>query len=966
MKKQLLTTALAAVAMLFGSVAFAAATSTTVDANYPLVASGGTVVMEDQIVTDGAGGDLDIDDKVVLTLPAGVNFVGTPTATTSNAAGTLKLSSNTLGDPGDTGLVTLTDTNGDGGMDRAEITVRVAGTAGDVMVFRGSITYVGTSSTGNLTPTVSVFDKSANLFSLVDTNNVLATKTTSAKTATPIALQSSSTVYTLPNSTASAVANAVSYLVTVPSGKGSASTNDNITFTFGTGIKIDATTAATITPLTDNAPALVWVGAPNPGNEGTTSLTTTLSAATTRESQYLVAFNVFDTVGQTLPTTVNVTLSGDAGVAGSAVVASLAATGSTTKLTGVAPVKATLVRGADALQTLPTFEITEIFPADFTAANTITIVPPTGVTLVGAGAAAGAGTYGTAIAGNKLTITLTAVAGAKETITISGVTAKASSTAGDDILLTVGSSITGEEPNAPFTTLSVASAVNLGTVTVAGPTTKGTVGRGTAGNAGTISLSESTYGAINTNSTFPYIRIAASSGVTITGVVATPQSTLTFGTPVASVPADGSWTVPVTAESSTKISATTPATLVVTYSVSATATIGADVTFTLTSDTNVSGSAAVATISNTTTNSVTANTAITSGTTGVNPVSLANLNIKETYAAALTNTGQLRIIAPTGITFADPGLNAPTSVAGLGTFTVGSTFAANDTLVAVVTSTGAVDTLTVSPKVYISSNAAAGLATFSIVDGNLTNGNKSAVTASSVALYYVGTVAALNGGADATVNIGFPLVRSVTGGLAPYTATSSATATATVAVSGSTVTVTGVSTGSAVVTVKDALGNSDTVAITVATGATPPALTTTTGSGATTTAVIGGGITGDNGTTFGSTFSVGNAISIIASITPETAQIGESADVIVVVQAGSSYLMVASDSIAPWDGNPANLAKFSTITLAASNTIDITAAYPGGLTLSSAEVGTYSIFVGYKLASGEIYYNSTPISLTVN
>lgn len=961
MKKQLLTTALAAVAMLFGAVAYAVPTSTTVDANYPLVASGGTVVFEDQIVTDVAGGDLSIDDKVVLTLPTGVNFVGTPTATTSNAAGALKLSSNSLGDPGDTGLVSLTDTNGDGGMDRAEVTVRVAGAAGNVMVFKGSMTYVGTSTSGNLSPTVSVFDKSGNAYTLVDTDNVLATKVKAGFDASPIALQSASTVYTLPNSTASAVANAVSYLITVPSGKGSASTNDNITFTFGTGIKLDATSDVTVTTLTDNAPTIGWAGA-NPANEGATSLTLTINSATTRSSQYLVTFNVFDVTAQTTPTTVSLTLSGDAGLTGSATVAALSATGSTTKLTGTTPVKATLVRSADALQTLPTFEITEIFPADFTAGKTITIVPPTGVTLVGAGAAAGAGTYATAIASNKLTITLTAVAGTKETITITGVTAKAASTAADDILLTVGSSITGEDPNAPYTTLSVASAVDLGTVTVAGPTTKATVGRGTTGNAGTISLSESTYGAINTNSTFPYIRVAASSGVTITGIVATPQSTLTFGTPVASVPADGSWTVPVTAESSAKITATTPATLVVTYSVSATSTIGADVVFTLSGDTNVSGTAAVATISNTTTNSVTTNTAIPNGATSPNPVSAASLTIKETYAAALTNAGKLRLIAPAGITFAATG-HTGTGLAG---FVLGTTFAGNDTLELVVTSTGAVDTLSVIPKVYISSTAAAGLANFSIVDGDLNNATKSAVTASTVALYHVGTLSALAAGADATVNLGYPLARTVTGGLAPYTATSSATATATVAVSGSTVTVTGVSAGSATVTVKDALGNSDTVAITVATGATLPVLTTTTASGATTTAVIAGGITKDNGSSFGSTFAVGDQIQIKGTITPETAHIGQSADVIVVAQVGSSYLMVASDGVAAWDGNPANLVKFSTVTLAASNTIDITAAYAGGLTLSAAEKGTYKLFIGYKLASGEIYYNSTAIDLTVN
>ena len=62
-------------------------------------------------------------------------------------------------------------------------------------------------------------------------------------------------------------------------------------------------------------------------------------------------------------------------------------------------------------------------------------------------------------------------------------------------------------------------------------------------------------------------------------------------------------------------------------------------------------------------------------------------------------------------------------------------------------------------------------------------------------------------------------MRTITGGLAPYTAASSSAANATGTIDGTTLTLAGVAAGSSTVTVTDALGQTDTVTVTVTAGA---------------------------------------------------------------------------------------------------------------------------------------------------
>lgn len=967
MKIKLFQLMIAAVATLF-SVSVLAQSSQTLnnDANIPRVTTGGTVVMEDQVVT--MAGTEDADDVVILRLPTGFNFSGTPTATATGAL----LLDDSVGDPTLNGAVTLSDTDGDGGNDRAEVVISSTNAAGSV-TFKGSVTYsggAGSTAQGVKNATTIINSVANGIF--LDADNAIAQVVASTAAVSPIALQSTTAAITLPNSTAGDVALPTQFLLSVPAGKGTSATNNTVTFTFGSGVKTadGPATTLTFTALTDGAPAIATATA---ASAGLSSLSADLGGATTRASQYLVTLNNVDTTALATPGAVSVTVSGDAGLSGSATVAVLSSTGSTISL-GTGQTLTNLVRGADQEQILPTFVIKEIFATDFADGDTITLKAPTGMvfsaTTVGTttssdgGATIAANTVnGT---GSKLTITITTAGpgATPETLTVAGVGVTATSAAGSTLAITAGDSTVGtESTNAPYTTLTVANSEARGTVTVAGPTTAGKVGKGTAGNAGTISLSESTYGAIANQGDTPAIRVAPPAGVTITGIVATPQGTLTFGAPAASVEVTGTWLVPITAESTTAITATTPATLAVTYSVASTASLG-PVTFTLTSATggaNVSGSATVANIVETT--ATTSTGVIPDQESDPDSVATATLTVTENFAAA-TAAGTFRIRLANGSGLSFDAANPPAAVAPVTGITVDQTFATNDTLVVTVAPTGGTDTFSIAPRVFVAENATGGMKAATVIDGDMAGANGASVSTGTANILYVGDVTALDAGDDLSVGAGVTATQSVTGGLATLTVASADAGVATATISGSTVSIKGVSAGTTVVTVTDALRNTSSIAVTVV-GSTAPSKTVSGGN-----ATINGGISTDNGVTFGDgTVAVGDTISILATITTDPDHVGEAAELVVAATiAGDAniYLIESDGTLNVFDGT--NVIPFSSVTaLGATESIDITDALVGGPLLVDESLSglTVSFFVGYLLGDGTLVYTSESIDLTI-
>lgn len=1005
MNKKFLQSALAIVAVLFGTSAIAQ-TATTPNTDYPRVASGGTVAFEDQVITDVAGGTLLAEDTVVLRLPTGVNFSGTPTATaTDGGSGTGILLADGAGDPSLTGEVTLSDTDGDGLNDRAEVTINRDGEAGDTITWKGSLVYSGTSFSGNLLATNTT--RRDGVAVLFDVDNVLATKTTSARFGT-VALQNTATSIIVPNADDDPVSNPITYLITIASGKGAATTSDAVTFTFGSGVEFGTGVAApVVTALTDGAPTLT-PDAVAAGDDGfTLKLPGMTGMGTTRSSQYLVVFDTFEITEQTNPGIVTLTVSGDAGVAGTGSLLNLSATGSSAELscaacgTGEEADIIELVRGAEQPQLITGeagdgIAVTEIFATDFdTGAGGFTLEAPDGMTFesVGAVTSDDGGTTGLTAtintAGDEIAITWTATGTtAAETILIADIEVSVDEDAAANLSIGVGTKA-GDDDDAPGANLMVATAIDSGSATAfALQSALGKVGPGDSDNV-LIAITEPNYGALTTrNSNSPFIQIIPGTGVDeITAVSVinegaglTPVNTVDLGDVVGfggsgteSIPDDGSWILEVNAESDTAIEfdSDAPTNVLmfrVFYDVDEDAPIGTVTTFTLGGDANVVALGGTIFADEVTTASTTSvDGAIPDNDAGSTKRTFSTVEIEENYEDSLVS-GSLRLQAPFGTTFS-PTL-ADHVGSGLTVTGVIATAFANDTLVMSLATAGNAndeETFTITPKGFISAQASDGRIAAEIIDGDEAGDNETGVTEESVDIFYKGLLPSVNAGANTTVTVGLNKTQAVSGGLAPYTVESGDEDIATATISGSTVTVKGVGAGSVTITVTDDLGAEDTFTVDV-TVAAVPAKTTLKSDGTTTDAVVSGGISGDGGASFGDTFAVGDTIDIVGTVEPDTADIGEPGVLIVAVAAGGQLVLVAADgTLVPFDGS--TITAYEEVeTLESSHDINVTETIGGPITLNADLVGTYDFFFGYALTEGDgtIVYNSEPITLTVS
>lgn len=975
----------ASVTSLFSVASLAAAGDATIQnevnaTDVPLVTTGGTVVFDNQVITDVGGDDLEADSKVVLLLPEGTNFSGTPTATST---GGTQLSINSAGDPGTNGQVTLTDTDGDGGNDRAEVTVALGSNGGSV-TFKGSLTYSGGTATadlGNLNPSISIRDDMGTVIQ-ADIDNVLAT-VVKAERAGTVALNAA--LPTLQNADTTQVLGE-DLLLTVPAGTGTSSANDEVTVTFGPDVTIpNVNDVNTITVLTDGAvaPAVALT-------MDSDGFTLDFGTALARESQFLISIGDITTEEQSAPTNVSVTLSGDAGVTGSADVASLEDNGSTVGLEGSTgdpdgnPIE--LVRGAAKSRESTDILIEEIFGSDLNNGETITFTAESGLQFDVSGgdpdvigvATASTVTYTDADADDlidEFTVTLAGMTGGVDEIEIENIFLVASSTAGSSLEVAVGSD-EDDDPQAPDTDIVLATTVNRGDTAVgAFQTSVPKVGPGTDGNTVNVFITEETYGAVSTASNFPFIQFTPIDGVEINSITVVNDATagpgageavdLANGDPA--VPADGSYIVDVLMESSeaSEIDGTASDILLqINYDIDSDVPVGTTVTFDVGGNARVDGTVIAATVENNTTSAVEG--AIPDYEPSNQVREFAELVITENFTNAVTEGGQFRIIAPTGVTFDG---DVVADRVGIQAATVATTFLANDTLLITAGTENADDERKITAEGIIGSLAADGLLEFSIVDGNQSATNKAGVSADTVNLVFNGTIEALDVGADITVNAGQSTTKTIAGGSGDVSATSSNEAVATVTADGNTVTVTGVAEGTATITVTDTeFGSSDTFDVVVNAQSNIPTLTTTRSDGASTDAQVSGGITTDGGATFTGTAAVGETIEIVGTIVPDTNDIGRANIPVLVAVTGPNATpisFVTPSGIVP-AGPPIEDVAFSTITLDATNEIDVTAQFGGSITLTSDLVGSFEFYFGYYCpCSDVITFNSEPVELTV-
>ncbi|MDG2176567.1 MAG: hypothetical protein P8M72_10635 [Gammaproteobacteria bacterium] len=935
-----------------------------------VVTAGGGSVRANNLMLVTAGADIAADDEIVVRLPDGINFVGEPSYLATRAGGAAAVTGltlqdgtaftdPTLDDPG----ITLSDTNEDGGMDRALVTVSSASVAGDSLTISINVTANAGVTVGTYEASVIV---SGNLAVTQDLVEVIATDIDPVgQGGTAVSV---SQAENLDEDTSGA-----GFAITIPAG----AAGRTVTLTPATGVSWGTTvngstvTWTVHTPLA-TGPFTVASGAAVGPQSATTAVTLTTDAITTVDVQ--VAFEIDS--ANSLNGAVGlrqIAIAGTAGVSGNVSLFNALANGSEATLSA-APAASDVVAGSDAPQTLPTIEVEENFFGDL--GGSFTITAGTGLTFITGGSVSATGVTGTiSVNAASTVITVTMIpanrSSASDTITISGITGIAGSTASGDLSVTVDSSDTFAEFGPKTDALTVANAVPVGTVAVAIAAAQvNDVGGDAYQDTSTVTLQESTYGALTraaadagtTSSQEAFLRVTPSSNadidaitITDTGYAAGASPTITAC--VAESAGSSSLVCVVTAESTAAAAGTSTISVAIQYTTDG-AAIGEEVTMTL------GGNAGVEETTLTVANVVlTTSASVTGVIPDLNPgdteaSDLATFTIDENFDGAVT-LAEFRLIAPSGVAFQDAGGIAAQS-AGIATATITATFAPNDTLVMTAALT---ESISVTAKAVIAGGAS-GKLSFDIVDGNIDGLRPTGANGEAVILAHAGSLAALDAGDDAAVSIGFTIANTVTGGLAGYTVASDTTGVATAAIDGDTVTVTGVTAGGATITVTDDLNATSTYDVTVAAGAAQPAATkdAVTVSGAETAATFAGGATKDGGTTFGTEFTTADDVTLVGTINVDPADVGLAGEVYVailsVVDTDDALSYLDEDgNLAEWNGSIAGLgAHIVATSLDATYNITI---YSGNVA-----AGTHRVSLGY-LADGELVYTAKAMTITV-
>ena len=968
-----------------GDTVRSAAQSTTA-----LVKIGGASARGNEIELDvTAVGDLAVADTVVFRLPVGVNFVGAPTfkvtPVTSGVGVSLK---DSAGDPSLTSpIVTLTDTNADGLMDRASVVVATANLinsvgVGDKISMLADITAASTVKAGALNASVIV------------TGNLALTASIATATASDVAFKVTGTAITEPQTAVTDVlVSGISTRITIPKGTAKGKT---ITLTPDTKVAwsndaVGTTITWTVsTPLATNPMTPTATYTARGAQNSTATVTLTLAAATTADTQINIVISEANSGAQTTTGNKGVTVAGTAGISGAISLFKVVANGSEAKYTDPSATVSVIVGGALSPQAIPDITVTEQYNLDMSVGGTFTITAPTGLKFVTGGTAiASPGTLTGTLSVNAGSGSITATVthnGASKTFSITGITAVVDAATTGALSVTVDTASGSSLAYGPSKdVIAVANAVARGTVTAAGPVTAAQkkVGLGSGKTeTSTITLKETTYGALTkknaasstttsggvstTTTTKAAIDLTPSSNAEISAVTIAlanyaAGTTPTFSACVASTSTtDDSWQCEVASESTAVVASTSTISVAVTYATKSTAAVGDSVTIAVGGNVGVTAATlTVASVNATTKNTVT--TAVPDFDASANAIEIATFTLAEVFTKAMTVTAgnKFRLLAPAGVTFATT--SAAQTDASISAGTVNSTYTANDTYLMTVALTGTVTVADID--VVVSGSAASGLLSFDLVDGDLGGLTKSGITAGTLGLAYNGLLPVLQAGsATDSVKTLYTVTRAVTGGLLPYTVATSAKTKATAVVSGSNVIISGVAAGASNITVTDALGATDVIAVTVTASA---AQTTATKLSANVgAATFAGGASKDGGATYATSFvATTDTVTIVATVNIDPADVGKAGEVVVVVlsvQGGvtSWTYMNADSTFSVWDGVVASLgAAIDATALLSTHNVTV---HNGTLA-----AGTYRVAVGYNIDGGALKYTTKAINITV-
>jgi hypothetical protein len=970
--------------------------------NAKVGAGGAAVRANDLIVTaqsSGVSADIPAGSEIIVRLPKGLNFDGAPSymVTTGSPDGLTLVDDSEFGDPTrDAPKVELFDANNDGGMDRAVVTVKASGQAGDIVVISSNIVAAaGTKATSAAKASVIVNGGLAVTQPIADIVDSLPEPV--AGPASSLLASAQSVGQT--NVALWAGASSPTIIVTIPAGTVGSKT---ITISKGSGIGWASGTGTTASIIGFRSPVTAApVSFVNAVGTNTTSITLKTNGSPLIPSKFDVQVEIkldaldvsAGAVGQR-----GVVFGGDLGLTGNANLVDVKANGSDAMLTStkVDPTNTVknIVAGSNAFQTLPSIDVTESFSTDAVGpAGTPSLTITAGSGLIFAASASQTltitgGTTGTIVVSgatsNTLTITFATRDAGSKLVRIAGIQAKASGTASGNLSVTVGGA--KDKTTAPNKAVVVANAVPVGTVTatlkdkskkMTGPT--GVVGSVTSN----IKLVESTYGAVTTAAQSQvenaYFKLTPSTGSTITNVVVTTAGYLAQA-PAANcsaenVPGSTAWICLVTQESNSLQSGTSTITVAVTYYGNAkgglgsppAAVVGSTIAMAISGNAGVSGSVDVADVVISTKLSKGEVPDLTPGDTEAQ--AMAKLTITEQFANAIT-TGNFRLVAPEGVTFnnSESVLTTQTPAGTITTTpTITATFNPNDTLVInIAVATG---TISFVPRAIVGPNASGWLA-FSVVNGDINGANGANITAETINLGYAdGTLDALKAGDDVDVVVGFKVTNSVTGGLnvdTGYTAKSDDTAVATAKISGNSVVVTGVGVGTAKITVMDELGASDTVDVTVTAAPAPTEITKVEKlGGGTTAAKFSAAASADGGATFSEAYAAGENVTVAVTVDVDPVDEGKDGIVVVAIKAAPaggpvSFAYLDTDgNWKPWDLTVEGLGG----AVVAEPLADV---HNVSFDTGSLQAGLYKVYFGYMADGEALIYTGKAFKIQVS
>ncbi len=130
-------------------------------------------------------------------------------------------------------------------------------------------------------------------------------------------------------------------------------------------------------------------------------------------------------------------------------------------------------------------------------------------------------------------------------------------------------------------------------------------------------------------------------------------------------------------------------------------------------------------------------------------------------------------------------------------------------------------------------------------------------------------------------------------------------------------------------------------------------------------ATISGGTRLTGTAEYSEIFKVGDSVEILATLEPESEDIGDAANVYLVVSTDSGLFQANSGGLTDFDGSEADLAPLSEITLRAVSEVNLTELMGGQINFKETDVGLYEVFIGYATEGSAISFTDEPIVIEV-